>query len=120
MAVPSLDQFVEVTPAVALGEDAPIDLTGPADPSGYTLTATAAYHPYGPDLSLSGLTVSVVGGSTNVIRVTLSASAAAALSVDSATKKGTLYVELWRTDSGNRRPLRRLKIPFYQPGKAYP
>lgn len=111
----SVSKFQPVCPAVALGEDLVIDLTGPQDPSGWALEATASHSPTGPAETFPGLTVTAVGGANHVIRVTLPRADTLTVQVDPETGTGTLYAEVWRTDPGETRPLRRLAIPFYDP-----
>jgi len=109
-----LDEYVQLTPGLAFGEDAIVDLTGDVSVSGWTLAVYASYVENGPvDASLSGISVSYVGGGTYVIRITIPAAATAPL-----TAECTMYLEVWRTDSGQHRPLRRVKVDVYDPVRA--
>lgn len=113
MATP-LAAFVPQAP-FARGEDVVVDLTGPTSASGWTLEVTCAYAPTGPTITATGVTVAWVGGATNVIRLTFPKAFTEGLTLVPNTGGGQLFVEVWRTDSGNYRLLRRLSFPFFDP-----
>lgn len=108
-----VDEYVYLTPSqrMAFGEDVYIDLTGTEDASAWTLEMRCSYIDNGPpDSSIVGVTATYTGGASFVIRVFIPAAATAAL-----TAECTMYVELWRVDSAQHYPLRRIKIPVYDP-----
>lgn len=117
MATYTADKVLTLSPAAALGEDVVIDLAGPVNPSGWALAVYAGSAPGGPPLTLAGLAVAALGDGANTIRVTLPGAATATLPVAPGPKPylDTLYLEVWRTDAGNRLPLRRLALPYFDP-----
>lgn len=115
MASPTADKVVVLSPAAALGEDLVIDLTGPTDPSGWTLAVYAGHTPNGPSETLAGMTAVALGDDDNTIRVTLPAAATAVLTVLPPPDLNRLYVEVWRADPGNKILLRRLALPYFDP-----
>jgi len=109
---PSVEKFVTVAP-FAVGDDVPVDLTGPESASGWTLEVKCSYSQDGAAIAATGVTATYQGGATFVIRLTFPRSFTSGLEVDASTRTGTLYVELRRTDSGYYTLLRRLKINYF-------
>ncbi len=107
-----LNKFVPCEP-FARGEDVVEDLTGPVDAAGWSLDVRCSYTPVGPTIISTGVTATYIGGSGNVIRLTLPASFTTSLALGTQDGQADLYVEVWRTDAGNNRPLRRLKYTYY-------
>lgn len=119
-ALVPLDEYVTISPGVAFGEDATIRLpqlttgtygTPAVDISAWTIGVDASFSESGPpDASLSAISVAKTG--TREVTVTLPASVTRPMTIAKP-----IYLEVWRLDegSGNRRPMRRICVPIYDP-----
>ena len=109
--MPTIPEGVQWMRPLAAGEDRAVDLKGPSAAGGWSVEADAAMAEFAEaDPAIAGVTVSYTGGSLFTHRLTVPSVATATLPNGS-----TLYVTVWRTDAGNRRPLARLAFPIYTP-----
>lgn len=109
--MPTIPESVQWMRPLAAGEDRAVDLKGPSAASGWAVAADAALAEFAEaDPTITGITVAYTGGPLFTHQLTVPSGATAALPNGS-----TLYVTVWRTDTGNRRPLARLAFPIYTP-----
>ena len=100
-----------ITPAVRQGESAVIDFTNPdgTSPVSWDLAVVVSTVETGPPLTLVDTTITAVGDADKTIRVTFG-------ETDTATfTAGTMYGEVWRTDSGSETLLRAFRFTVADP-----
>ncbi len=106
----SVSQYQTLGDGIAAAEDAQVSLYGPVAATGWTLAVYGAFGaPSGP-AAVSGMTVTYTGGAKFEITVGIPSAVTSDVAADT-----TLYLEVWRTDTGNKRPLARLAVPVYVP-----
>ena len=115
------DLSQSITPPIYMGEDASLVLSGSGatTPAGWTYRFSMATNAAGAPVSLAVTPTITVGAVTGSGPYTATITAALTAATTAALGEGLYYWELWRIDSGSRKPLAKGTWAVVDPVTAY-